>query len=185
MCSSCLYFHMRTDKELWPRDRGTNRREMTDACSLWQTCGSVSKHGGIVAWYEALDQAPGRSPVHLLLHEKTKLHSKGFGAHFRKTNAELVHQFFSFMQTFPLDWPDWLSSQTPRQTCKFSPWSGWHAGCHQGPPWGPSEPPSNGKQADNDRIHVKTTEVSLIVWSMPDVQLEHRLSVSVGSIRNI
>lgn len=110
MCNSCLYFHMRTDKEPWPWDRRTNRREMTDASSLWPTCGSVGKHGGIVAWYEALDQASGCSPVHLLLHEKTTLNSKGFGAHFRNTNAEFISSFFPlFWKLFALtDLTGWV-----------------------------------------------------------------------------
>lgn len=39
----------------------------------------------------------------------------------------------------------------PRQTCKSSPWSGWHAGCHPGLPWGPSEPPSNDEEEGKER----------------------------------
>lgn len=62
---------------------------------------------------------------------------------------------FCFIWTFTFDWPDWLSSRTPHQTCTFSPWSGWHAECRPGPPLGPSEPPSNdeekGKRQENEK----------------------------------
>lgn len=110
MCNSGLYFHMRTDKELWPWDRWTNRREMTDASSLWQTCGSVGEHGGIVAWYEALDQAPGCSPVHLLLHKKTKLNSKGFVCTFQEDKCWIYFiNFFLLCKLFPLtDLTGWV-----------------------------------------------------------------------------
>lgn len=36
------------------------------------------------------------------------------------------------------------------QTCKSSPSSDWHARCRLGPPWDPSEPPSNDEENGYD-----------------------------------
>lgn len=61
----------------------------------------------------------------------------------------ILHSILDLYKIFYfLHRPDWLRSRTPHRTCKSSPWSGWHAGCRLGPPWGPSEPRSDG---DRDR----------------------------------